>query len=115
MENDITILKGARFLLTINLQEEDVSGNVSAFDATGLALRGQARRTFKSTEAFEFSFNAIDLSIGRVEMIMDALVTETLPTGNMVYDVEVYDPNDTTVVYKALRGNVTVIDEVTRV
>lgn len=111
---DIEIFKGSRFLMTVNLQQKNAAGDIIPFDATGFSFRGQIRRSFKSTEAFDFSFNVIDLVNGQIEMVMDATVTETLPEGENVYDVEVFDPVDDKIVYKALYGNATVFEEVTR-
>jgi len=112
-KNDIEIIKGATFFLLVNLKQEDAAGNISEFDATGFGLRGEVKRSYKSVNSWPFTFNAIDLSVGELEVVMGADITATLPAEPLVYDVEVFDPLDTSIVYKALYGKVTVIDEVT--
>lgn len=111
---DITIKQGATFFLLLNLKEEDVAGAITPFNATGMMFRGQVKRCPQGTTAWDFTFNPIDLSNGEVEVKMGADVTETLPAGELVYDIEVYDPSDITIVYKGLYGKATVIEEVTR-
>lgn len=113
-KHDIEILKGAKYFLLVNLKQEDVAGNVSSFNATGFALRGKIKRFYKSTTSWDFTFNAIDLSVGELEVVMGADITATLPADTLVYDIELYDPADTSTVYKVLYGNVNVVDEVTR-
>ena len=113
-KHDIEILKGAKFFLLVNMKQEDVGGNINPFDATGMALRGKVKRSYKSVNSWDFSFNVIDLSVGEIELVMGADVTEQLPAEELVYDVEVYDPGDPATVYKVLYGNVTVVNEVTR-
>ena len=113
-EHNINIIRGATFFLEINLKQKDSVGQITPFDATGLGLRGKIKRSFKSVNSWDFSFNIIDLSIGKFEVIMGADVTEMLPIGTLVYDVEVFDPLDNTIVYKAAFGKATVENEVTR-
>ena len=113
MQKNITIFQGAQFHLILNLKQQDSAGTISPFDATGFQLRGKLKRCYSAVTAWDFTFSTIDLTIGAVAVKLPATITATLPDGELVYDIEVYDPNDTAVVYKALYGNANVIREVT--
>lgn len=111
---DITMNQGALYELKINLKGVDENDNIVPYDLTGMALRSQMRKSYDNCNAVAFTVTITDLVNGGVKLTMPANLSEELMYTSYVWDLEVYDPADESIVYRPLYGNVTVTPEVTR-
>lgn len=110
---NIEFFQGSYFGMRVNLQLKD-GNTVTPVDLTSYAVRGQIRRTYQNEAFVNFDIEVLDALNGLVRVSLPATVTADMKAGVFVYDIEVYDPLDTALVYKPLYGNVTVKAEVTR-
>jgi len=117
---NLTINQGSSFKFLAHVQEtlpDGCVGNACSIldiDLTNKGIRSQMRQTVDSCKAYDFVCNATNAIEGKFESTMTASYTATIPAGNYVYDIEIYDINDPDNVFKPFSGNITVIPEVTR-
>lgn len=88
------------------------------FDNTGLQARMQARRNYSSAlPSLDLNSQVGTMTLGGVtgtiSWDVSAVIMEAL-SGDYVYDVELYDPNDEDIVYGVVRGTLCVRSEATR-
>ncbi len=88
------------------------------FDNTGWQARMMARRNFNSSPVLDLSSTTSGISLGgangQIYLLVSAIVMEGL-VGEYIYDLELYDPLDLTVVIGVARGKINVRQEVTYV
>lgn len=111
---DMVINKGATYCLKVNIEGKDINGTTIPYDLTDLAVRSQLRKSYDSCEFTAFSITIDDVVNGMVTVKLGADVSETLKAGDYFWDLEVYDPNDVSIVYRPVGGTATVSAEVTR-
>lgn len=88
-------------------------------DLTGLAARFAIRRTPGDADALLTGSTTdgrvvIDIPTSTISIVIGADVTATLDWNKALYDLELYDPADLTVVYPVASGRVTVTAEVAK-
>ena len=111
---DITATQGSKVYLQFTLKERDTAGNDTIMDLTNKSLAGQVRSTYDSATAYNFDLTIADPLLGQIVVYMGGDVTATMPTGPLVYDIEVSDNLDPTDIFKPLWGNMYMKQEVTR-
>jgi hypothetical protein len=111
---NITIYEGALYRLRIDIEQKDLAGNVTPFNLTGYNVRAQLRPNYDSSRKWDFTVTIDDIANGYVTISLPATVTQTIPEGDYVYDVEVFSTSDTAVVYRVVYGTAEVIAEVTQ-
>lgn len=111
---DITAQQGSEVYLQFRLKNRDSDDVETPFDLTNKTLRGQVRATYSSTTKYDFDLTIADAENGDIVVYMGANLTETMPTGPLVYDIEVVDNTNTNSVIKPLWGNFYLKAEVTR-
>jgi hypothetical protein len=120
---NITIEQGSTFGRLISLEQPDIAADPTGatfeeYDLSGHTARMQIRRTVESTTAMlslTTENGGIDINPGTPEneilLSITAANTATL-TSDGVYDLEIISNSGT--ISKVIRGNVTLIPEVTR-
>lgn len=120
---NMTIEQGSTFSRLISIEQPDLvtdpTGNTfEPFDLTGYTARMQIRRTLESvtpmlsltTENGRIEINP-GTATNEIELSINAETTATLSTSG-IYDLEIIDPSGN--VSKVVRGDVTLVAEVTR-
>jgi hypothetical protein len=105
---DISIEQGSSFNLT--LTAKDSNGNL--LNLNGYNARGSIKYGYGST-GYLINLNPVitNPTSGLIAVSVSASGTSSLPVTKAVYDIEVYDSSNYT--FKAVRGYVNVIPEVT--
>lgn len=111
---DITIYKGARYIMRLDLQAEDANGSTIPYDLTGYGLRGQLRPAYDSDTKYDFDIEIVDTLLGKVRLVLPATLTDTINETTLVYDLEVYSNTNPDNVERPVYGTATVIPNVTR-
>lgn len=106
---NISIEQGSSFNLNLVAKKS----NGEALNLNGYNARGGIRYGYSSTGYLLDLGPTISVpSSGIINVSLTSVETSTLPVTKAVYDIEVYDNNDYT--FKAIRGYVDVVPEVTR-
>ena len=95
---------------TADVKVTGADGN--AADLTGYTANAQARRTYTSATAFDFTASIPNPGTGTVRISMTDTVTNTMK-GRYVYDVEIVDSNGVTT--RVIEGQMEVSPSVTRI
>ena len=105
---DISIEQGSSFNLT--LTAKDSNGNL--LNLNGYNARGSIKYSYGST-GYLINLNPVitNPTSGLITISVPASGTSSLPVTKAVYDIEVYNLSDYT--FKAVRGYVNIIPEVT--
>jgi hypothetical protein len=108
IQHDFLVSQGSTFEQTLFFDDFLIENNFN--------FRGHIRRHHDERKLFgEFEFKVIDERT--VMMRLSAHVTEALPSGLLVYDVEIYtlsDDTDEELVTRFLEGHLKVSPEVTK-
>jgi hypothetical protein len=115
---DLLGKQGATWELILTLT--DNSDN--PIDLTDYIVRGQVRKSYQSSIAYNFICSIVDAINGKVIISMPASLTASIPTADdknpkapdntYVYDIEIEDRNG--VVIRILEGNLYIDPEVTK-
>lgn len=106
---DISIEQGSSFNLTLTAKDS----NGTPLNLSGYNARGAIKYGYGST-GYLINLNPTihsSLVSGLINISLSASGTSSLPVTKAVYDIEVYSSNDYT--FKAIRGYVNIIPEVT--
>lgn len=111
---DITIYKGSRYIMRLDLQVEDLNGNTIPYDLTGYGIRSQLRPSYDSDTVYAFTVEMVDVLTGKIRLVLPATLTDTITETSLVYDVEVYSLTSDDNVERPVYGSATVVPQVTR-
>lgn len=111
---NITIYKGARYIMRLDLQAEDLNGATIPFDLTGYNVRAQLRPSYDSDTVYNFTVEVVDVLTGKIRLVIPATVTDTINEDSLVYDLEVFNVSNPDNVERPVYGSATVIPNVTR-
>ena len=111
---DLTAHQGSELYLQFRLFYRDSEGTETPYNLVNKSTTGQVRTTYDSATAYDFEVNIADASTGAIVVYMGADVTSTLPTGPLVYDIEVSDNLNPAIAQKPLWGSFYLRPEVTR-
>ena len=112
---DINNDQGSTYTDTITLKNIDDT----PFDLTDWSIRASLRRNVAASTATSFTCTKTDAANGEFTMGLTSVQTAALTAQNYmptiyVYDVEIYNADETPIVYRVLRGRAKVEPEVTR-
>jgi hypothetical protein len=107
-QKPIFIDQGTTFYTEVQVSDLD-SG--ALFDLTNFLARGSLRKHYASSNSVSFTCT-VNNEIGTIFLTLTANQTSLIKSGRYVYDVEIYDANNT--VYRIVEGLVTVTPEVTK-
>ncbi len=105
---NLTVDQGSFFLSTVSVA--DVDNN--AIDLTNYTYRGQARRTYNSSTAYDFIVTSPIPSNGELNLQLGSETTSAMKPGRYVYDVEIIAANNA--VTRVLEGQLEITPRVTR-
>jgi hypothetical protein len=111
---NITIYKGTRYIMRLDLQAEDINGSTIPYDLTGFSVRSQLRPSVDSDTVYEFTVEMVDILTGKIRLVLPATLTDTIVEDSLVYDVEVYSNTNPDNVERPVYGSATVVPNVTR-
>lgn len=111
---DITATQGSSVYLQFTLKNRDTAGNDTPMDLTNKTLAGQVRSSYDSATAYNFDLTIADAAAGQIVVYMGGDITASMPTGPLVYDIEVADISDPTDIFKPLWGSFYCKQEVTK-
>lgn len=105
---NLTADQGSAFLSTVSVA--DVDNN--PIDLTGYTFRGQARRTYNSSTAYDFIVTAPVPVSGELNVQLSSSTTAAMKSGRYVYDVEIISSNGA--ITRVLEGQLEITPRVTR-
>ena len=111
---DIRAEQGSQYYNQFRLKYRDSAGVETPYDLTNKSLRGQVRSTYDAGTYYEFDLTIANAADGDIVVFMGGNVTATMPSGPLVYDIEVVDNLDPRDVIKPLWGNFYLRPEVTK-
>lgn len=111
---DLSCHQGSEFYAQFNIKNKDSQGNTTAFDLTNKVVVGQVRAQYDSQDFYNFDITVADQATGSIVVYMGADETASMPTGPLVYDIEIQDTTNSRNVIKPLWGNFFLRPEVTR-
>lgn len=106
---NLTIDQGSDFQTTITVE----GSNGLPFDLTGYSARGQIRRSYTSTTAYNFTATITDPTDGEINIFLDNTVTAAMKAGRYLYDVEIVQTSSSDVT-RVIEGQVEITPRITR-
>lgn len=106
---NLQVDQGSDFFSSITVEGSD--GNI--FSLTGYTARGQVRKTYTSTTAYNLNATIINPTNGSINISLSSTQTAAMRPGRYVYDVEIVDAQN--VVTRVVEGQVEISPGVTRV
>jgi len=82
-------------------------------DLTNLLIKGQIRKSYSSSTAFDFAVFKTDTAGGQIQIRIDSATSASLSAGRYVYDVFAENTLDNTR-FKIIEGILEIIPRVTR-
>ena len=99
---NLTADQGSSFAAILDLT--DASG--LPLDISGQSFRAQFRKSYTSSNLTDFICQVLSVDAGQIAISLSAAVTRNIKAGRYVYDVEMYDPNDTSVCTRVIEGQI---------
>lgn len=106
---NILVFKGADFVTTIGVEED----TTDAFSLDGFILKGQIRKSFSSSEAFDIELDVLDAEAGLIEFLITREETLKMRPGRYLYDVYAQNENGSRT-FKLIEGILTLEPRITR-
>jgi hypothetical protein len=101
--------QGADFSTFITIQGSDLS----PLDLTNVNLKGQIRKSYGSSTAYDFVIVKTDVTAGQIQIKITADISESLAPGRYVYDVYAEDTVADTR-FKVIEGILEIVPSVTK-
>jgi hypothetical protein len=86
--------------------------NGQPLDLTGYSVASQMRKSYTSTQVFNFTATIYNATTGKVRLQLSSGTSTTIPAGRWLYDVEITSPSGTKT--RVVEGIVTVTPEITK-
>lgn len=106
---NITIDQGSDYVSDIDLTASDGSPQDLS---TTFTVAGTIKKTYTSTTSVAFTATISNATGGQITLALTAAQTSGMKAGRYVYDVEIYDSNNSTTT-RVLEGQVNVTPSVT--
>ncbi len=106
---NLAVDQGSDFFSAITVEGSD--GNI--FNLSGYTARGQVRKTYASSTAYDLHATISNPSNGGINISLSSTQTAMMRPGRYVYDVEIVDAQN--VVTRVVEGQIEVTPRVTRV
>ena len=87
--------------------------NGQPLNLTGYTVASQMRKSYQSSQAFNFTASIYDAATGKVRLQLTPDQSRAIPAGRWLYDVEITSPSGT--VTRVVEGIVTVNSEITQI
>lgn len=66
-----------------------LSANGSPLNLTGYTVKSQMRKSFSSSQAFDFTAEVYNAAMGQIKLSLTAAQSQLIPAGRWLYDVEI--------------------------
>lgn len=106
---NLNIDQGSDFQTTITVE----GSNGLPFDLTGYSARGQIRRNYTSTTAYNFTATITDPTDGEINIFLDHSVSAAMKAGRYLYDVEIVQTSSSDIT-RVIEGQVEINPRITR-
>jgi len=106
---NLFIDQGSDFSTFVDIEGEDGT----SLDLTDLSLKGQIRKSYGSSNAFDFSISKVDAEGGQIRLLLDSSVSDSMSIGRYVYDVYA-ENNVTNERFKIIEGILEIVPRVTQ-
>lgn len=106
--SNLFIDQGSDFSFTVDLSAEDISLNLNTYTA-----RGQVRKTYYSSTAYNFQIVIDDADT--LTATLTSTQTAALKPGRYVYDIEIVSGDATPIITRVIEGQIDVTPRVTNV
>lgn len=90
------------------------AANGQPLDLTNYTAKSQMRKSYQSSQAFNFVATILDAARGIIRLSIDADTTNTIPPGRWLYDVEITNTNSS-VRKRVVEGIATITPQVTQI
>lgn len=90
-----------------------VAANGAPLNLAGYTVKSQMRKSYSSSQAFNFTAIVLDAATGRIRLSLAASASELIPAGRWLYDVEI--TSDAGVKRRVVEGIVTVTPQITQI
>lgn len=82
-------------------------------DLTGYTVKSQMRKSYSSSQAFNFTASIYDAQAGKVRLQLNSTQSEAIPAGRWLYDVEITSQSGNKT--RVVEGIVTVTPQITQI
>lgn len=106
---NIVVHKGADFLTTISVEQD----TTDPFSLDGFILKGQIRKTWSSSVAYDIELSVKDAENGIIDFVIPKSESLKMTPGRYLYDVFAQNANGSRS-YKLLEGMLTLEPRITR-
>lgn len=107
-KTNLVIDQGSDFGTTVTL----TAANGSVYVLTGYSVRGQMRKSYTSSTAYDFTVTVADETAGEIAIALSSNTSSNMTSGRYVYDIEIESSGGD--VTRVLEGIVNLTPEVTR-
>jgi hypothetical protein len=87
--------------------------NGQALNLTGYTVASQIRKSYSSSQAFNFNASVYDAALGKIRLQLSPGQSESIPSGRWLYDVEITSPSGSKT--RVVEGIVTVNPQITQI
>ena len=106
---NLSIDQGSDYQTTITVE----GSNGLPFDLTGYTARGQIRRNYTSTTAYNFTATIPNPTEGEINIFLDHTVSAAMKAGRYLYDVEIVQTSSSDIT-RVIEGQVEINPRITR-
>ena len=107
--SNLFVDQGADFSTFVTINASDGE----PLDLSNLLIKGQIRKSYGSSTAFDFTVVKTDVTGGQIQINIDSATTGSLSAGRYVYDVFAENTLDSTR-FKIIEGLLEIVPRVTR-
>jgi len=107
--SNLFVDQGADFSTFVTIESSDNG----PLDLTDLLIKGQIRKSYSSSTAFDFTVIKTDIAGGQIQIKIDSGTSASLSAGRYVYDVFAENTLDDTR-FKIIEGILEIVPRVTR-
>ena len=105
---NLYIDQGTTFSSIITLTNQDGS----LMNLTGYTVKSQFRKSYQSSQAYNFTASVYDALTGKVRLQLSAETTSGIKSGRYLYDIEITSANNEK--FRVLEGIVIITPEITK-
>lgn len=106
---NLNIDQGTDFQSTITVE----GSNGLPFDLTGFSARGQIRRNYTSSTAYNFTATITNPTDGEINIFLDHSVSAAMKAGRYLYDIEIVQSSSEDIT-RVIEGQVEINPRITR-
>jgi hypothetical protein len=88
------------------------TNGVTALNLTGYTVKSQMRKSYSSSQMFEFTTSIYDALQGKIKLEMTDTQTSSIPAGRWLYDIEINSPDNKK--SRVVEGIITVTPQITQ-